>query len=220
MKKFVSLSLLVLLSVITPISSFADTILVFGQSTGLNLFTGDETAGTTVLNADSIPVIITTLDEAASNINAFFSLDATSTASAINVFGDAWTQAYTGDFQITSGAGGTGFNYLSGDFDGVQLGLDGGGTIVFGSAEPPLSLTFTSDVVGMPLDIPRGMALSLTNVLPEVTIVNNSFGDFTANVSGTFSASETAVPEPLSLSMLGIGLTGFAVRFRRTRKRV
>ena len=175
------------------------------QTGGANAFTGNETAGSTVLDANNIAVTITTLNEAAVNQAAFFNLDATSVAPAVNVGGTAWTQPYSGTFSITAGANGTGFNYLSGLFTGTQLGLLGGHTVVLGAAQPPLSLVLTSSVPGLPLGSPA-LALALTNVLPEVAIANGSFADFSSNVAGTFSAEPTAVPEPNTLVLLGVGL--------------
>ena len=206
--KFLVVVLSLVLSVSSVQSVQAATILVFGQSTGLNLFTGNETAGTTVLDANSIPVTITTLNEVGVSLPALFSLDATSTGAAVNVFGNAWVQPYSGTFSVLSGGG---FNFLSGVFSGIQLGIVGGQSLTFGSAQPPLSLTFTSDVVGMPLDDPTAFSLSLTNVNPSVQIVNNSFADFDSNVSGTASA---VVPEPTSLILLGTGLLLGVRRFR------
>lgn len=207
MKLLASLLLIILVILVNPVH--AATIIVFGQSTGVNLFTGDETAGTTVLDANDIPVTITTLNSSSSNIDATFNLDATSTGIAVNVFGNVWVQPYTGSFSITDGLG---FNYLSGIFDGIQLGIDGGQSFAFGSADPPLSLSFTSDVFGMPLNDPSAFSLSLTNVIPGVSIVNGSFGDFTSNISGTASAE--VIPEPTTMILLGTGLL-YAIRKRK-----
>lgn len=193
-----------LFSLLVSSTAYASTILVFGQTTGANLVTGTEVGGITTIDANGLPVTITTLNEAASNLAALFSLDAVSTAPATNVSGDLWTQSYSGDFSILSAGG---FNYLSGEFDGVQLGIESGNTYIFGSAQPPLSLVFTSDVVGMPLGDPTAMALALTNVFPNVFISNGSFGSFNSNVSGTFSAQAVPeIPEPATLILMGSGL--------------
>jgi hypothetical protein len=177
-------------------SAQAATILVFGQSGGTNFVTGNETAGVTTITAIA-PSTITTLNQAAFAGGATFTLNATSTGPATNVVGDLWQQPYDGSFS------------------GVTLGLDGGGTLIFGAAQPPGSLLFTSSVPGMPLDFPTAMALSFTNAFPEVSIVGGSFGDFTSNVSGTFSAEVTPVPEPASMLLLGTGLLAVARRVRR-----
>jgi hypothetical protein len=215
MRLLVALPLLLSLFV-SPLINRAEaaTIAIFGQSTGTNLLTGDETAGITTLDANGVPVIITTLNETGVAINALFSLDAVSTGAVVNVFGSVYTQAYSGSFSILSAGG---FNYLSGTFDGISLGADGGTTLLLGATQPPLTLVFTSDVVGMPLGDPTAMALAFTNILPGITIVNNSFGDFTSNVSGTFSAAPV-IPEPATLLLLGTGLIGVSRRFLKSKK--
>jgi hypothetical protein len=198
----------------TPAS--AATILSFGQSGGSNLFTGDQTGATTVLDATNIPIIITTLNEAPVTLAAFFNLDATSSGAAQQVgTTNAWVQFYTGDFQITSGLGGTGTNYLSGVFSGLQLGVINGQELVFASTEPPLSLTFTSSVLlAEALFPPRAMGLALTNVLPTVSIIGPpfTFGDFSATTAGNFSAE--VIPEPMTLVLVGSGLLGLVARQR------
>lgn len=205
-------TLLCLLCAISVVPAAAGTILIFGQVGGANAFTGNETAGVTVLDANNVPITITTLNSAGANLSAFFNLDATSVGIATNVGGSAWTQPYSGNFTITSGMNGTGFNFLSGLFTGTQLGLVGGHTLVLGSSQPPLTLSLTSSVAGMPLTDPS-MALALTNVLPGVSIVNNSFADFDSNVAGTYSAQP--IPEPLSLSLFGLTLFAGGWRLRK-----
>jgi hypothetical protein len=196
--------------------SDASTLLVFGQSTGANVFSGNEILGTTVLDASNVPITITTLNGTGVNFGGFFNFAATSQGPAFNVTLNSWIQPYSGNFQVTSGLFGSGFNYLSGLFYGVMLGLQGGQSFNFGAADPPLFLQFTTDVPGMSTGEPRAFALSLTNVLPSVDISNGSFADFTSNVSGTASAevTGTAIPEPMSLLLLssGFGLAGLVAR--------
>jgi PEP-CTERM motif len=203
----------------------AATILVFGQSGAGNLFTGDETMGTTVLSSVNAPVTITTLNQLPSVLPAFFNLSATSIGPAMQApaFPGAWTQQYSGSFSFSQSAGGGGTNYLSGTFTGITLGVVGGNQLVLGAGTtPPLALTFTSDIMGMPLGTPRAMALSLTNVLPAISISNNSFADFGSNVAGDFSAEileqPPVIPEPASMFMLASGLVGLAAAARRRQK--
>ena len=114
---------------------------------------------------------------------------------------------------MTSGAGGSGTNFLSGTFADIVFGNGASGVLAVGGLDP---ISFTSSVIPV-LDAPRAVALSFANLSPEFTIDNETIASFTSSVSGTFSANPIEVYEPGSLAIMGLGLLGLGmVRYRRS----
>lgn len=205
---------------LTMSTAQAGTILVFGQS-GINapnglIITNTGTTGAlggTVLSAANLKITITGIANSsalpASFPAAYLNLSAVSVTDAtVNGFGHI-TQNFTGSFSITSGLGGSGVNYLSGTFNDSLFGQ--GASLALSASGSSGVPSFTSDVISTLGQI-RGISLAFSNVTPAAFVTaKNTLGAGSANVAGTFSAT---VPEPGSVALLGIGLSGLFT-FRR-----
>lgn len=193
----------------------AAVILTFGQSGGGDPITGAKSGTGTTISATDAPVSITQIDAAGTvPLSAYFDLNLASTSGAALVSGNL-EQHFSGSFSITSNAGDTGINYLSGNVIDIAFGY--GTTFSLDATTPPAgNVTFTSGVIpAADLGVERGAAFSFANVDPQLQIVDGTFGSFTGSVSATFSANSQAIAEPASLALLGAGLFGVGMLRRR-----
>jgi hypothetical protein len=145
--------------------------------------------------------------------NALFSLTAASIDPATTLL-TAVIQHYSGSFCFTSLAGCGGTNFLSGTFSDAAFGALGGPGLAVNVNNPPDTLTLTSSVIpASQLLAPSTFGLSFANLAPNLFIDGTTIGAFTADFSGTVSAS--SVPEPTSLAVMGVGLLGLTFLAKR-----
>src|SRR5690242_21115132 len=202
--------------VLLAATASATTILTFGQTGSTNTITGTTNGTTSTITGTNVAITVTQIDAGiATPFSAFLNLSATSTAPATTLSGNV-TQNFSGTFSITSGAGGTGTNFLSGSFSDTVFGAASGASLTLSVSQPPDSVSFNSNVIAAgELGLTRAISLSFANVTPGVNISNGSPGSFSSSVSGTFSANVGRVPEPATLALLGSGLLLFVSRRHR-----
>jgi len=143
---FRALALATLASLAMATSSSAVTILQFGQTNPNDVVTATVSGSTTTLTtssaaaAGSIPVKITNIGGTllGTPLDAFETFtNVTSTGTATTTAGTI-EQLYSGTIAITSGAGGTGGNFLTATFQNAVLsGLAGGGSASLVGSRPP-----------------------------------------------------------------------------------
>ncbi len=196
-------------------SANATVIATFAQNASTNTVVATDNSVTTTIVVDDAVTGINTFGGGGA-ITSFYSMTATSNDPAQTV-GGAVIQHYDGNFCFSSAVNCGGTNYLSGVFSDAAFGALGGPGLVVNVNNPPDTLTLTSDIIA-PSDLqpPSSFSLAFTNVTPALSIDGATINGFTAAFAGTVSATTAAVPEPMSLGILGMGVLGLGmVRHRR-----
>ncbi len=198
----------------------ADVVLSFAQNINGPTVSGTTNAAdtqTTIIGTD-IPVTISQFIGGGTPIMSYLIFDLVSSEPVSMVFGQL-LEPFSGSFSFTSQIGGGGINYLSSSFTDFVFGINGGSSLTLNASEPPGTVSFTSDVLNVSsLELPRATSLGFADVTPPGSIVGTTLAGFTSSVSGTVSAGViNNVPEPASLTFLGLGIGTIAALKRRRR---
>jgi PEP-CTERM motif len=199
-----------------PVAAPAALLATIGQSVSAPTVFATDNGTTTHININSADISVTQQIEG-STPDVFMDLHATSVGPASTALGGIFVaQSFDGNFCLTSGPSCSGTDLLSGTFTDAVFGA--GHSLTVSASEPPGTVAFHSDVIKASfLTPPNALSLSFVNVIPSVHEHIDTLGAFEASISGNFSSTAAAVPEPASLALLGVGLLGLALTSRKRR---
>ena len=131
-------------------------------------------------------------------------------------FASAVIQHYSGSFCVSTGAGCTGTDVLSGHFTMPPSARFLVLVLSLNVNSPPDTLALSSSLIpAHELRSPSAFGLTFTNLTPDFAVVGSTIAGFTATFAGDASAS-TKVSEPASIALLGLAVVGLALVRRRS----
>jgi hypothetical protein len=199
-----SFALACVTSLLMTSSTKASTVLQFAQVLATDSVTATESGGVTTLTTSSltdgsIAVVVSNFNGKPEPpgfvvFETFVGVHSTDTATSSGGTTPTITQTFSGTIEYTGLPGGLGPNFLTATFTNAVF--SGSGNAASLSATAP-NVTFTTNQAAFGPD--TGMALAFSGVTPPLSISGGSVASFTAQNSGTFSA--TIVPEPSGLCL-------------------
>lgn len=145
---------------------------------------------------------------------------AASSMAAVTSLGPQFQQlGWSGNIRFGDGA----TNYLNVNFSNATFSFDGtGGSASLISTDPSNPISYTSNVLNLPVFDFKDFSLAFTALTPAFTVATSGYGTpFDANIAGSFAGSDSelnpdAIPEPSAWAMLlaGFGLVGITARRR------
>jgi hypothetical protein len=217
-KEFMILTLTAAFSIATPSLALNITFAQFTQQNSDRVLDYSNTGTANVMSVVDAPVNFVIQAFGTPGIySAVLNIQAISSATVVDTGPQFEQVGWSGFYSFTDGA----TNYLTVNFTNAITDINslGGSGSMFRTSPLGLSIDYTSDVLDLSNLVAADFSLAFSAVTPPYGIEANSFGTpFTASVAGTFAGEEAGVPEPSAWAMLlmGFGLTGLAVRRRRT----
>ncbi|HMP04352.1 MAG TPA: PEP-CTERM sorting domain-containing protein [Gemmatales bacterium] len=154
----------------------------------------------------------------AGNLN--ISISTTTNANVSGGVVDQFVGNPTGTLVITSSAPIDGRTILlQAVFNGVISGQVGNNAAGLTSSTPGNITSFTSEFVAFNTDFNQAFSLSFTNLSPGLGTLSGSgftfMSSWTASGTGLFSAAMQPIPEPATVALLGVSLSGAWIFLRR-----
>ncbi len=168
-------------------------------------------SGNTLSITDAPAFLVVTDYGPAGMYGSTLSMTASSAAPITNLGPQFEQNGWNGTMTFTNG-----INQLSVAFANAIFSYDGsGGSASLISTDPSHMISYSSDLMSLPLFNFRNFSLAFTGITPPFNVAGNGFGSaFSANTAGSFAGSAVPEPEVWATLLMGFGAIGLVARRR------